>query len=168
MSNPTAPGSDPNTTREMVEKAFKNLEKNVAVVRERLKKPLTLSEKILLGHLEDPSGQVLSRGEATLRLKPDRVAMQDATAQMAILQFMQAGIEKVRVPSSVHCDHLILAYTGAAADTKTAMNVNKEVYDFLESASQKYGIAFWGPGAGIIHQVVLEKYAFPGGLVIGT
>ncbi|MDB5037108.1 MAG: acnA, partial [Bacteriovoracaceae bacterium] len=108
------------------------------------------------------------RGEVTLRLKPDRVAMQDATAQMAILQFMQAGIEQVQTPSTVHCDHLIQAFTGATADMKTALSINKEVYDFLESASKKYGIGFWGPGAGIIHQVVLEKYAFPGGLMIGT
>lgn len=156
------------TTPEMVEKTFKKMEANLAIVRKRLGRALTLSEKILLGHLDDPENQKLARGEATLRLRPDRVAMQDATAQMAILQFMQAGIPQVRVPSTVHCDHLIQAYQGSATDTTTAKNVNKEVYDFLESASQKYGVGFWGPGAGIIHQVVLEKYAYPGALIIGT
>jgi len=158
----------PNTTPEMVEAAFKKLERNYEILRKRLGRELTLSEKLVLGHLDDPQNQVLARGEATLRLRPDRVAMQDATAQMAILQFMQAGIEHARVPSTVHCDHLIQAYEGAAADKKTALITNKEVYDFLESACKKYGIGFWGPGAGIIHQVVLEKYAFPGGLMIGT
>ncbi len=160
--------SSPDTTPELVEAALKNLEKNVPIIQKRLARALTLSEKILLGHLEDPVNQKLGRGEATLRLKPDRVAMQDATAQMAILQFMQAGISRVQVPSTVHCDHLIQAYKGADKDTSTAMTTNKEVYDFLESASRKYGIGFWGPGAGIIHQVVLEKYAFPGALIIGT
>jgi aconitate hydratase len=158
----------PDTTRELVEAAFKKIEKNVEVVRKRLNRPLTLSEKLVLGHLDSPETQNLARGEATLALRPDRVAMQDATAQMALLQFMQAGISEVKVPSTVHCDHLIQAYEGSFADTKSAIQVNKEVYDFLESACQKYGIGFWGPGAGIIHQVVLEKYAFPGSLMIGT
>ncbi len=158
----------PNTTPEMVRKSLERTRKNVEILRKRLGRPLTLSEKILLGHLDDPENQKLARGEATLRLRPDRVAMQDATAQMAMLQFMQANIPQARVPSSIHCDHLIQAYQGSAADTQTASTTNKEVYDFLESAGRKYGIGFWGPGAGIIHQVVLEKYAFPGGLVIGT
>ncbi len=159
---------NPNTTAELVENTFKKMEKNLAVIRSRLNRPLTLSEKFVLGHLDDPQNQKLERGSATLRLRPDRVAMQDATAQMAILQFMQAGISQVRVPSTVHCDHLIQAYQGSMADTKAAVSTNKEVYDFLESACKKYGIGFWGPGAGIIHQVVLEKYAFPGGMMIGT
>lgn len=159
---------NPNTTAALVEATFQKIEKNLAVVRKLLNRPLTLSEKILLGHLDDPQNQKLARGEATLRLRPDRVAMQDATAQMALLQFMQANIPQVRVPSTVHCDHLIQAHQGSSADTQTAITTNKEVYDFLESASKKYGIGFWGPGAGIIHQVVLEKYAFPGGLIIGT
>jgi aconitate hydratase len=161
-------GFGPETTPELVENALKNLEKKVAVIRKRLNREMTLSEKILLGHLEDPENQKLARNEVTLRLKPDRVAMQDATAQMAILQFMQSGIDSVQTPSTVHCDHLIQAFQGAQGDLKNAMSTNKEVYDFLESASRKYGIGFWGPGAGIIHQVVLEKYAFPGGLIIGT
>jgi aconitate hydratase len=160
--------ASPDTTPELVESAFKRVEKNLAVIRKRLNRELTLSEKILLGHLDDPENQKLQRGDATLRLRPDRVAMQDATAQMAILQFMQAGIERVQTPSTVHCDHLIQAFAGVNADMKTALSTNKEVYDFLESASKKYGIGFWGPGAGIIHQVVLEKYAFPGALIIGT
>ncbi|MBN8554987.1 MAG: aconitate hydratase [Deltaproteobacteria bacterium] len=156
------------TTPELVEKALQKIEKSYPILKKRLGRELTLSEKLVLGHLDDPETQTLARGEATLRIRPDRVGMQDATAQMAILQFMQAGIDRVRVPSTVHCDHLIQAHTGSAADTQTAATVNKEVYDFLESASKKYGIGFWGPGAGIIHQVLLEKYAFPGGLMIGT
>jgi len=159
---------NPNTTPELVEAAFKKMELNLKIVRKRLNRPLTLSEKVVLGHLDDPENQKLARGDATLRLRPDRVAMQDATAQMAILQFMQANISQTKVPSTVHCDHLILAYQGSSADTKTAASTHSEVYDFLETACQKYGIGFWGPGAGIIHQVVLEKYAFPGGLIIGT
>ncbi len=160
--------ASPETTPELVKNAFVKMEKNLVTIRKRLNRPLTLSEKILLGHLTDPENQKLARGEATLRLQPDRVTMQDATAQMAILQFMQAGIPRVQVPSTVHCDHLIQAYQGAKADMATAVATNKEVYDFLESASKKYGIGFWGPGAGIIHQVMLEKYAFPGSLIIGT
>lgn len=158
----------PDTTLDLVESTLERLKANYPLLKKRLGRPLTLSEKILLGHLEDPENQKLARGEATLRLRPDRVAMQDATAQMAILQFMQSGIERVVVRSSVHCDHLIQAHKGSQSDTQTAVVTNKEVYDFLESASRKYGIGFWGPGAGIIHQVVLEKYAYPGALVIGT
>ncbi len=158
----------PDTTLELVESTLKKIEKHYSLLKKRLGRELTLSEKILFGHLEDPENQILNRGEATLRLRPDRVAMQDATAQMAILQFMQAGIDQVVVPSTVHCGPLIQAYQGSVVDTQTAVSTNKEVYDFLESASQKYGIGFWGPGAGIIHQVVLEKYAYPGALIIGT
>ncbi|MBI4394506.1 MAG: aconitate hydratase [Euryarchaeota archaeon] len=144
------------------------MEKGVAVARRRLGRPLTLTEKIVFGHLAYPEEQELERGKAYLQLNPDRVAMQDATAQTAILQFMSAGIPTVAVPTTVHCDHLIQAQSGAASDLPIALEQNKEVYDFLESASTKYGIGFWRPGAGIIHQVVFEQYAFPGGMMIGT
>ncbi|MEW6055287.1 MAG: aconitate hydratase [Bdellovibrionota bacterium] len=156
------------TTKEMVTQSYATIRKNLDVLRKRLGRPLTLAEKILLGHLDDPSEQELKPGSSTLRLRPDRVTMQDATAQMALLQFMQSGRDQVAVPSSVHCDHLIRAYKGASADNQTASMENKEVYDFLRSACNKYGIGFWGPGAGIIHQVVLEQYAFPGCMLIGT
>lgn len=158
----------PETSRALVERSLQMVEKNVEIVRKRLGRPMTLSEKILLGHLADPVHQVLARGEATLSLLPDRVAMQDATAQMAMLQFMQSGMNHVQVPSTIHCDHLIQAYQGAGPDLATANKTNQEVFDFLASSAKKYGIGFWGPGAGIIHQVVLEKYAFPGGMMIGT
>ncbi|HPF69093.1 MAG TPA: aconitate hydratase [Candidatus Krumholzibacteria bacterium] len=156
------------TTREMVSKVYETSRRNLQVVRERLGRPLTLAEKIVLGHLSDPAGQTLGRGEATLGLRPDRVAMQDATAQMAILQFMQAGRDEAAVPSTVHCDHLLLAHKGADYDKMHALDVNKEVYDFLSSAAARYRMGFWKPGSGIIHQVVLENYAFPGGMIIGT
>jgi len=131
-------------------------------------RPLTFAEKILVAHVHDWESQTWERGRATLRLRVDRVAMQDATGQMALLQFMQAGKKRVAVPSTVHCDHLIRAETGATADVVRALTENDEVYAFLRSASRKYGIGFWRPGSGIIHQVVLENYAFPGGLMIGT
>jgi len=156
------------TTPELVRRVFASLEKNLAVVRRRLGRPLTYAEKILFGHLADPERQPLEPGAAYLELRPDRVAMQDATAQMAILQFISSGREETSVPTTVHCDHLIQAHQGAAADMQTAEVTNREVYDFLRSASARYGIGFWAPGAGIIHQVVLEKYAFPGGMMIGT
>ena len=137
--------------------------------RKTLGKPLTLTEKILYTHLSEGNAtQVHERGKSYVDFAPDRVAMQDATAQMALLQFMQAGRSHVAVPSTVHCDHLIQAKVGADEDLKTAIDTNKEVYDFLSSVSNKYGIGFWKPGAGIIHQVVLENYAFPGGMMIGT
>ena len=136
--------------------------------RREWKRPLTLSEKILVAHVDDWAQQTWDRGRAQLRLRVDRVAMQDATGQMALLQFMQAGKSRVAVPSTMHCDHLIRAQTGAAADMQRAIGENDEVYAFLHSASRKYGIGFWKPGSGIIHQVVLENYAFPGGLMIGT
>lgn len=116
----------------------------------------------MYSHLADPRGQEIVRGESYLRLCPDRVAMQDATAQMALLQFVSAGIPTVAVPTTVHCDHLIIAESGGKQDLQKAIKTNKEVYDFLASASAKYGIGFWGPGSGIIHQIVLENYAFPG------
>jgi len=156
------------TTRDMVKSVYEQSRKRLGVVRGRLGKPLTLAEKVLFGHLADPENQEFDRGEATLALRPDRVAMQDATAQMAILQFMQAGRDEAAVPSTVHCDHLLQAYKGAAEDKLTALDVNREVYDFLESASARYNMGFWKPGSGIIHQIVLENYAFPGGLIIGT
>lgn len=149
-------------------RTYETSRRNLEAVRRKLRRPLSLAEKVLLGHLDDPAGQELAPGRATLRLRVDRVAMQDATAQMAILQFAQARLPRVAVPSTVHCDHLIQARSGAAADLREALEANREVYDFLSSASMKYGIGFWKPGAGIIHQVVLENYAFPGGLMIGT
>src|SRR5690606_10070809 len=137
--------------------------------RKLVGKPLTLTEKILYTHLwQGEASEAYIRGGSYVDFAPDRVAMQDATAQMALLQFMQAGRPQVAVPSTVHCDHLILAKTGAAADLESSINTNKEVFDFLSSVSNKYGIGFWKPGAGIIHQVVLENYAFPGGMMIGT
>ena len=127
-----------------------------------------MAEKILFGHLDQPENQELKRGKSFLTLRPDRVAMQDATAQMALLQFMLAGKDEVAIPSTVHCDHLILAYRGASEDMKNSQIENNEVFQFLSSASSRYGIGFWKPGSGIIHQVILENYAFPGGLMIGT
>jgi aconitate hydratase len=156
------------TTAELVQKTYKTTSEKIAVIRKRLNRPLTLAEKILYGHLDDPQNQEIERGKSFLLLRPDRVAMQDATAQMAILQFMLAGKDEAAVPSTVHCDHLIQAYKGKDQDMTTANNTNKEVYDFLSSASSRYNIGFWKPGAGIIHQVILENYAFPGGLMIGT
>ena len=136
--------------------------------RRRLGRPLTLAEKILFNHLEDPEGQPLVRGRAYAEFRVDRVAMQDATAQMALLQFMSAGLPRVQVPTTVHCDHLIQAKVGARTDLAVAEEANQEVYDFLCTVSSRYGIGFWKPGSGIIHQVVLEHYAFPGGMLIGT
>jgi aconitate hydratase len=156
------------STPELVRKSYAKISASLEIVRERLGRPLTYAEKILLGHLDDPRGQELQPGDSYLQLRPDRVAMQDATAQMALLQFMQAGRDETAVPTTVHCDHLIQAYRGADEDMETARTTNAEVYDFLRTCSARYGIGFWGPGAGIIHQVVLEKYAFPGGMMIGT
>ncbi len=156
------------STPDFVSAAYAKIAANLAVVRKRLGRPMTYAEKVLLGHLDNPEKAGLEPGKSYLYLRPDRVAMQDATAQMAILQFMQAGRPSVAVPTTVHCDHLILAYAGAAKDMAAALDSNREVYDFLATASSKYGIGFWKPGAGIIHQVVLENYAFPGGLMIGT
>lgn len=156
------------TTPAFVKAIYAKTRKNLAVVGKRLNKPLTLAEKIMYGHLDEPQSQDLTRGKSFLQLRPDRVVLQDATAQMSLLQFMLAGRDQAAVPSTVHCDHLIRAHVGADKDLKTANQENDEVYDFLESASSRYGLGFWGPGAGIIHQVVLENYAFPGGLIIGT
>ncbi|HYK77433.1 MAG TPA: aconitate hydratase [Daejeonella sp.] len=154
---------------EMIKNVYNNYESRVAAARKVVNKPLTLTEKILYAHLwEGNASQAHERGISYVDFAPDRVAMQDATAQMALLQFMQAGRPSVAVPSTVHCDHLIQAKVGANEDLATANTQNKEVYDFLASVSNKYGIGFWKPGAGIIHQVVLENYAFPGGMMIGT
>lgn len=153
---------------EMIKKVYAALPGKVEATRKLLGRPLTLSEKILYAHLYAPTTSAYERGKSYVEFAPDRVAMQDATAQMALLQFMTCGRAKVAVPSTVHCDHLIQAKTGAESDLATANNTNKEVYEFLSSISNKYGIGFWKPGAGIIHQVVLENYAFPGGLMIGT
>ncbi|TAE38599.1 MAG: aconitate hydratase, partial [Sphingobacteriales bacterium] len=153
----------------MIKEVYDNLGNKLAIARKVVGKPLTLTEKILYSHLWDnPAVQTYLRGVDYVDFAPDRVAMQDATAQMALLQFMQAGRPKVAVPSTVHCDHLIQAEIGADKDLATAKIQNKEVYDFLSSVSNKYGLGFWKPGAGIIHQVVLENYAFPGGMMIGT
>ena len=158
----------------MIQRVYANLGERVEAARQAVGKPLTLSEKILYSHLFAGPGtsaqptQAFERGKAYVDFAPDRVAMQDATAQMALLQFMQAGRPQVAVPSTVHCDHLIQAEVGAVQDLDIAKSKNKEVYDFLSSISNKYGIGFWKPGAGIIHQVVIENYAFPGGMMIGT
>jgi aconitate hydratase len=153
---------------DLIKKLYGEMPSKVDAARKLVGKPLTLAEKILYSHLFEMPARAYQRGKDYVDFAPDRVAMQDATAQMALLQFMTCGRDKVAVPSTVHCDHLIQARTGAAADLATALDVNKEVYDFLASISNKYGIGFWKPGAGIIHQVVLENYAFPGGMMIGT
>ncbi len=154
---------------DMIKKVYAAYPSKVAAARKVVNRPLTLSEKILYAHLWDGEATVeYGRGKSYVDFAPDRVAMQDATAQMALLQFMQAGKKKVAVPSTAHCDHLISARIGATADLQDALNKSHEVFNFLESVSNKYGIGFWKPGAGIIHQVVLENYAFPGGMMIGT
>ena len=152
----------------MIKSVYSTLAARVNAARKEVGRPLTLSEKILYAHLFAEGVQKYERGESYVDFTPDRVAMQDATAQMALLQFMMAGKNKTAVPSTVHCDHLIQAKVGAGQDLATAMDTNGEVYNFLETVSNKYGIGFWKPGAGIIHQVVLENYAFPGGMMIGT
>ena len=156
-----------NTPIELIDAVYARLPERVAAGRERLGRPLTFAEKVLLNHLRDPQEGV-DRGKSYNDLDPDRVAMQDATAQMALLQFMTAGLPEVAVPSTVHCDHLIQAREDGKVDLLAALETNSEVYDFLESVSARYGIGFWKPGSGIIHQVVLEQYAFPGGMMIGT
>ena len=154
---------------DMIHAYYSTLPSKMEEIRATLGRPLTLTDKILYAHLHSGSGiQPFGRGKDYVFFAPDRVAMQDATAQMALLQFMMAGKKSVAVPSTVHCDHLIQAEMGASADLKTANEVNSEVYDFLAAVSDKYGIGFWKPGAGIIHQIVLENYAFPGGMMIGT
>lgn len=147
---------------------YKKIDENLKIIRERLNRPLTYSEKMVYGHLDDPRHQEIERGVTYLRLRPDRVACQDATAQMALLQFMSAGLPETAVPTTVHCDHLISARDGGAHDLARAVDANREVYDFLATCTAKYGIGFWKPGSGIIHQILFENYAFPGGMMIGT
>src|SRR5262245_55488467 len=156
------------TPIELVQQVYATLPDRVATAERRLGRPLALAEKILANHLVDVEGQALERGRSYADFRPDRVAMQDATAQMALLQFMTAGLPEVAVPTTVHCDHLILAKAGADLDLRFALDINSEVYEFLRTVSAKYAIGFWKPGSGIIHQVVLENYAFPGGMMIGT
>lgn len=154
---------------EMIREFYKNYSSKIERIRKEIKKPLTLSEKILFAHLYNENDiKDFKRSEDYANFKPDRVAMQDATAQMTLLQFMNAGKESSSVPATIHCDHLIQAYKGAEEDLKNAININKEVYDFLQSVAKKYGLGFWEAGSGIIHQIVLENYAFPGGMMIGT
>ncbi len=153
---------------EMVAGVYTKMRERLQVVRDRLNQPLTLAEKIFLGHLDNAAGQDIERGKAYLNLRPDRVAMQDATAQMALLQFMLADKDEAAVPSTVHCDHLLRGHLGAENDLAVALDENAEVYNFLQSVSSRYGLGFWKPGSGIIHQIVLENYAFPGGLMVGT
>merc|ERR1712021_255 len=141
---------------------------NIDIVRQRLGRPLTLSEKVVYGHLDCPESADIRRGDSYLNLRPDRVSMQDATAQMAMLQFISSGMPRVQVPSTIHADHLIAAENGSVADLSVANKLHREVFDFLGSAGQKYGVGFWQPGSGIIHQIVLENYAFPGVMLIGT
>jgi aconitate hydratase len=147
---------------------YDKIDERLNTARTVLNRPLTLAEKVLYGHLDDPANVKPVRGETFLKLRPERVALQDATAQMALIQFIASRIPQVAVPSTIHCDHLIAASEGAAKDTDRATIANKEVYDFLSSAANKYGLGFWGPNSGIIHQIVLENYAFPGLLMIGT
>jgi aconitate hydratase len=156
------------STPEMAERVYATLERNLRPVRRRLGRPLTLSEKILLGHLDDPESGELEPGRSHLQLRPDRVVFQDVLGQSGMLQFMQTRRERVAVPTTIHCDHLIQARTEGRADLRVSLEENKEVYEFLRTAAAKFGAGFWGPGAGIIHQVVLENYAFPGELIIGT
>ena len=156
------------STPEMAAQVYQTMERNLAVVRRRLNRPLTLADKVLLGHLDDPENQEMIPGESYLNVRPDRVILQDVLGQTGMLQFMQTQRDSVAVPTTIHCDHLIQARVEGAADLRESLAENSEVYDFLRSAAAKYGAGFWGPGAGIIHQVALENYAFPGSLMIGT
>src|SRR5881397_3137639 len=156
------------STPEMVAKVYETMERNLAIVRRRLGRPLTLADKVLLGHLDDPEHQDMEPGKSYLMLRPDRVVLQDVLGQTAMLQFMQTRRQAVAVATTIHCDYLIQARVEGSADLRESLAENQEVYDFLRSAAAKYGAGFWGPGAGIIHQVVLEQYAFPGALIIGT
>jgi aconitate hydratase len=159
---------EPTTPASLVERVYSQFPDRVAITRSRVGRPLTFAEKVLAAHADVPETVGLERGVDYADYRPDRVAMQDATAQMTLLQFMLAGLPTVAVPATVHCDHLIRARAGADADMAVALDTNQEVYDFLRTVSAKYGIGFWKPGSGIIHQVVLENYAFPGGMMIGT
>ena len=156
------------STAETAAKVYETMERNLAIVRRRLGRPLTLADKVLLGHADDPERQEMEAGKSYLFLRPDRVVLQDVLGQTAMLQFMQTRRQHVAVPTTIHCDHLIQARVEGQVDLRESLAENQEVYDFLKSAAAKYGAGFWGPGAGIIHQVVLEQYAFPGELIIGT
>src|SRR3984893_13279421 len=156
------------STPDMAAKVYATMCQNLTVVRRRLQKPLTLADKVLLGHLDAAEAQELEPGRSYLALRPDRVVFQDVLGQSGMLQFMQTKRERVVVPATIHCDHLIQARTNGEADLRASLDESKEVYDFLRSAAAKYGCGFWEPGAGIIHQVVLENYAFPGELIICT
>ena len=156
------------STRELVSAVYEWSRSKISEFRRTVDRPLTLSEKILFGHFVNTDQPEPTSGKSYVFLRPDRVALQDVTGQMTILQFILAGLKQTVVPTTVHCDHLIQARIGSQPDTAAAVNENSEVYNFLESASRKFGMGFWKPGAGIIHQVVLENYAFPGGLLIGT
>ena len=158
----------PSSPASMVEQVYAALPARVALGRERFGRPLTFAEKVLVRHLRDPRSQELDRGRTYADFDPDRVALQDALAQIVALQLMIAGLDEVMVPTTVHCDHLIQAKTAAGIDLRVALEQNIEVYDFLRSVCARYGIGFWRPGSGIIHQVLLENYAFPGGMMIGT
>src|SRR6266540_4697168 len=158
----------PTTPIELVDAVYDRYPERLDGARRRLGRPLTFAEKVLFAHADDPETVGLARAVDYADYRADRVAMQDATAQMALLQFITAGLPQVAVPTTVHCDHLIQAHVGAGIDLKNALDTNSEVYDFLSTVSAKYGIGFWRPGSGIIHQVVLEQYAFPGGMMIGT
>ena len=155
-------------TREVVAKVYETLDRNLKTVREKLGRPIGLADKILLSHLDDPTATGLARGQTYVQLRPDRVILQDVLGQTAMLQFMQTRRNTTAVPTSVHCDHLIQARVEGPADLRESLAENDEVYNFLRTASAKYGVGFWGPGAGIIHQVAFENYAYPGELMIGT
>ena len=156
------------STPELAAKVYETMTRTLERVRRRLGRPLTLADKVLLGHLDDPDHQEMEPGHSYLQLRPDRVVLQDVLGQTAMLQFMQTRRDAVAVPTTVHCDHLIQARVEGESDLRASIEENQEVYNFLRSAAAKYGVGFWGPGAGIIHQVVLENYAFPGELIIGT
>ena len=156
------------STPEFVTSVYERMERTLHAVRQRLGRPMGLAEKVLLAHLDDPSHTDLERGKSYVQLRPDRVILQDVLGQTAMLQFMQTRRSQTAVPTSIHCDHLIQARLEGASDLRESLAENREVYDFLRTAAAKYGVGFWGPGAGIIHQVALEEYAFPGELMIGT
>src|SRR5207253_7779226 len=156
------------STPEFVTSVYERMDRTLSAVRQRLGRPMGLAEKVLLAHLDDPSNTDLERGKTYIQLRPDRVILQDVLGQTAMLQFMQTRRPTTAVPTTVHCDHLIQARVEGDSDLRESLAENQEVYDFLRSAAAKYGVGFWGPGAGIIHQVVLENYAFPGELIIGT
>src|SRR5271165_5191861 len=156
------------TTPDGAARMYQTMARNLVVIRRRLDRALTLADKVLLSHLDDPETQEIEPGRSYLSLRPDRVVFQDVLGQSGMLQFMQTRRERVAVPVTIHCDHLIRAQAGADADLRTAREDSREVYDFLRTAAAKFGCGFWEPGSGIVHQVVLENYAFPGALIIGT